>query len=64
MEKEIVIIRETRVCGELESRLVVAVRYTVNSQMNLDAARGALWGLPQRALLPPERGGDREFWPF
>ncbi|MDR2445770.1 MAG: hypothetical protein LBD58_00535 [Treponema sp.] len=71
MNKEIVVVREARLDGELESRLVIAVRYTVNPRLDLDAARGALWGSPRRAadvrpqgraLSSPSGGAD--FWPF
>lgn len=70
MNKEIVIVREVSVDGELESRLVIAVNYTVNTRLNLDEARGALWGSPLHAAdirprkqaLPPPGGTD--FLPF
>ena len=77
MNKEIVVIREAFVDGESVSRLVISVHYTINPQMNLDAARGALWASPLRAadicrrlraLPPPEddarRGSNTDFRPF
>jgi hypothetical protein len=61
MEKHIVIISEKSAeeNGGVESRIVITARYKVKASLNLDAARGALWGSllrrgePSRVLPDP-----------